>query len=242
MTCLGDDTLLDLAEGRRSIDPSVEAHLAECDDCRVVLAIAVRGADTLVDARGNTTTPSEDREPSWDELGPGVVIAGRYELERFLGAGAMGVVYSAKVQNAHWLELPDHVALKISRSFDPELRRRFRREANITLNFLHPNAVRTFDVVAETVDRGPCLVQELLVGETLHARLSRGPLPLREAARVIVPVAHALLAAHARGIVHRDVKPQNVFLTSDRVVVLDFGIAKLLPTWGAHTSQRSTSR
>ena len=73
------------------------------------------------------------------------------------------------------------------------------------------------------------------MGESLDARLRRGSMTLHEAACVIFPVTEAVVAAHARGILHRDLKPQNVFLTANRVVVLDFGIAKLLPSWGAHS-------
>ena len=90
--------------------------------------------------------------------------------------------------------------------------RRFEREARIGAAIEHPSVMRTLEFIPSTTSRGPCLVQELLVGEALEARLRReGTLPLREAARVLLPVAAALRVAHARGIVHRDLKPENVF-------------------------------
>jgi serine/threonine-protein kinase len=178
----------------------------------------------------------EKDEPSFAELGAGVVVAGRFELTRFLGTGGSAVVWAAR-------SLADgaEVALKICRTDDPDLGRRFEREAAIAASFLHPNVARIFEAIAPVPGRGPCLVQELVRGETLQARLdARGTaespavLSLREAAELALPVADALAAAHDRGIVHRDLKPQNVMI-ADRVVVLDFGIAKLLPSFGAHT-------
>jgi serine/threonine-protein kinase len=170
-------------------------------------------------------------EPSWDELGAGVLVAGRYELTRFLGAGGMGVVWAARIHPTG-----GEVALKIARTVDPDLARRFEREAQITSALGHPNIVRTFGVVAATDSRGPCLVQELLRGESLEVRLApERALPLGEAARVILAVVDALESAHAQGVVHRDLKPQNVFLEGARVVVLDFGIAKILSEWGPHS-------
>ena len=233
MRCLDDEVLLDVAEGRRALDVATEEHLAVCSECRRVLAAAARGAGRTLREEG---PGPEGGEPSWDELGQEVVVAGRYVLQRFLGAGGMGVVWAARR-----LDDGAPVALKIARSTDAELRRRFEREARIAATLEHPNIARILDVVPATETRGPCLVQELISGESLEVRLVReGTLPLRDAARVLVPIASAVTAAHARGIVHRDLKPQNVLLATGRVVVLDFGIAKLLPLWGAHTKLTRT--
>lgn len=233
MRCFDDNELLDLTEGHRALDAEAEAHLVDCPPCRMLLAAAARGAGVLVaDA---SCAPPLATEPSWNELGQGVVVASRFELERFLGCGATGVVWSARLLAAGSGNAR-RVALKIGRTTEPELRRRLEREARIAASLSHPNVVRIFEVLAATEERGPILVQELLEGETLEALLQRVlTLPLSSVARLVLPIAHALGAAHQRGIVHRDLKPQNVYLTADRVVVLDFGIAKLLPRWGAHS-------
>jgi serine/threonine-protein kinase len=223
---LDEETLADLADGQRRLQPEWEAHLADCVDCRQVFAAVARGR------RAQAQSIEEVGEPTFEELGQGVVVGGRYELERFLGAGGMAVVWAARRTDA--VGNPE-VAIKVARTADPTVARRFEREARVAAALHHPNVVRTIDVLAGVAGRGPCLVQELLVGESLDSRLRRGPMTLPEAARVLVPVAHAVAAAHARGILHRDLKPQNVFLGTDRVVVLDFGIAKLLPAWGAHS-------
>jgi eukaryotic-like serine/threonine-protein kinase len=226
--CFADDELLDLIEGRRPIDAAVEAHLAGCVECRLVFAAAARDGGTLRDV---SAANAPEAEPAWDELGQGVIVGGVYELDAFLGAGAAGVVWAA-----HRLDDGTRVALKIARTSEPELQRRFEREARIASRLAHPNVVRILDVLGATETRGPCLVEELVGGETLEARFVRDRvLPLRDAARIFVPMARALLAAHGSGIVHRDLKPQNVMLDGARVVVLDFGIAKLLPTWGPHS-------
>src|SRR5262249_6146282 len=121
------------------------------------------------------------------------------------------------------------VALKVvaeSLATDPELLRRFEQEARLAGSLNHPNLVAVYDVGQH--EGAPYLVTELLPGESLRRRLSRGALPPRIAVEWAAQLAHGLAAAHGRGIVHRDVKPDNVFVTSDaQVKLLDFGIAKL---------------
>jgi hypothetical protein len=121
------------------------------------------------------------------------------------------------------------VALKVisdGAALDPERLLRFEQEARLAGSLNHPNLVVVHDVGSE--GGAPFLVTELLEGESLRHRLSRGRLPLRTALELGAQLAEGLAAAHARGIVHRDVKPENVFLTSGgRAKLLDFGIAKL---------------
>lgn len=226
--CIDDVVLLDIAEGRRPLGATAEAHLAVCSECRRTFAAVARGGGATL----RDPTLLDGEEPGWDELGQGVVVGGRYMLESFLGRGGMGVVWRARR-----MDDGRAVAVKIARSADPSLCRRFEREAAILAGLRHPHVVRVFEALAATEARGTVIVQELLHGETLEARLERTrTLTLGETACVVVAVASALRASHARGIVHRDLKPANVFLAEgERVVVLDFGIAKLLPEWGAHT-------
>lgn len=232
--CLDDELLLDVAEGRRPMHTAAEAHLAVCSECRRTFAAIARGRGSTI----RDTSPPEDDEPGWDELGQGVVVGRRYELDSFLGAGGMGVVWRARRVTDGAV-----VALKIARGADPELCRRFEREATVLAALQHPHIVRVFEILAAHPDtRGPVIVQELLRGESLEMRLARvRRMRLDEACRMTIAVASALGTAHARGIVHRDLKPANVFLTTDgRVVVLDFGMAKLLPEWGTHTKLTRT--
>ena len=159
---------------------------------------------------------------------------GRYEILAPIGAGGMGEVYRAR--DAH---LERDVAVKVlpaASADDPESRARFEREARAVAALPHPNIVAIHDVGHEG-DLGYAVL-ELLEGETLRARLARGPLPWRSALEIAVPVAEALAAAHARGIVHRDLTPENIFLTLDgRTKILDFGIARrLAPELSADTS------
>jgi eukaryotic-like serine/threonine-protein kinase len=150
-------------------------------------------------------------------------IDGRYELVRPLGHGAM-----ATVDLMHDLELDRPVALKRlaeNLARDDDLRRRFVREARLAARLSHPNVVRVFDVGED--DGRPFIAMEYVEGETLAELLARrGRLPAAEVARLGVQACAALAAAHASGLVHRDVKPQNLILGKDGVLRLgDFGIA-----------------
>ena len=151
---------------------------------------------------------------------------GPYEILSRIGAGGMGVVY-----RAHDSRLGRDVAVKVLAedvATDPERLRRFEREARAAGALDHPNVVAIHDV--GSVAGTPFVVTELLEGETLRERLASGPLPARKAVELAVQIAQGLGAAHERGIVHRDVKPENLFLTRDgRVKILDFGLAKLRP-------------
>ena len=183
-------------------------------------------------ARGRARGP---RAPGRGPTGPGRTMAeragavdgrrlgGRYRMGALLAAGGMGEVWAA-----HDLLLDRAVAVKVlggALAGDGRAAERLRREARAAGRLDHPNIARVLDLGEQ--DGRPYLVMELLDGESLAARLDRaGAMAPAEAVRVVAAVADALEAAHRAGVVHRDVKPGNVFLTSDgEVKVLDFGIA-----------------
>ncbi len=156
----------------------------------------------------------------------GRTLDGLYRIDALLGQGGMGVVYRAR----HEL-LGDRVAIKMiasGLSANADLLDRFVREGKAARRFRHPNAVSVFDL--RVADEGAYLVLEYVEGRTLRSELQqRGRLAPGDVVELLVPVASALDAAHASGVVHRDVKPDNVML-GDRpgdVKVLDFGVAKL---------------
>lgn len=150
-------------------------------------------------------------------------MLGSYRIESPLGAGGMGEVYRATDtrlgREVAVKILPEHLA-----SF-AEARERFEREARVISSLSHPGICTLFDI--GTQDGSAYLVMELLEGETLAARLLRGPLKLDETLRLGAQVADALDKAHRKGIIHRDLKPANLMLTKSGVKVLDFGVAKL---------------
>ncbi len=169
---------------------------------------------------------------------PGDIVTDRYEIVRRLDAGAMGEVFEAVHRT---LQRP--VALKVLRAdagVGRETMERFCREAQAAAAIGHPNIV---DVIDLGVHEGrPFLVMELLRGQSLLERM-RGPyrMPVDEAVRITGQVLSALAAAHALGVIHRDVKPENVFVLDGselRVKLLDFGVSKFAPAPGA---QRPTT-
>jgi serine/threonine protein kinase len=158
-----------------------------------------------------------------ERAGAATLLAGRYELGSLLGHGGMGTVRDATDRR-----LGRPVAVKILRADLAEqaaARRRFETEAHAAARLTHPNVVMVFD---SGEDGGiPFLVMERLPGRTLADELAAGPLSLERVDEVARGVLAALAAAHAAGIIHRDIKPGNVLLTDDgNVKVSDFGIAK----------------
>ncbi|HKW03211.1 MAG TPA: protein kinase [Vicinamibacterales bacterium] len=154
-------------------------------------------------------------------LTPGTRL-GPYEIVAPIGAGGMGEVYSARDRR-----LDRSVAVKtLSASIagSPDARQRFEREAKAISRLSHPHICALFDVGHE--GDVEYLVMELLEGETLARRLTKGPLPVTQVLRYGREIADALGAAHRQGIVHRDLKPGNVMLTPTGVKLLDFGLAK----------------
>src|SRR5262245_18766362 len=150
---------------------------------------------------------------------------GDCEIVAPLASGGMGEVY-----RAHDSSLGRDVAVKLlpqSFSVDASGMRRFEQEARAAAALNHPNilTIHRFG----TNDAGePYLVTELLEGDTLRERLKQGKIPIRKTADYAVQIARGVAAAHDRGIVHHDLKPENIFITRDGVVkILDFGLAKL---------------
>src|ERR1051326_3502549 len=154
--------------------------------------------------------------PAGTRLGP-------YEVVSPLGAGGMGEVY-----RAHDTRLGREAAIKVlppSFSADPDRLRRFEQEARATGMLNHPNILALYDV--GTFEESPYLVTELLEGQSLRDEM---PLPRRKALDYARQIANGLAAAHAKGVTHRDLKPDNIFITRDgRAKILDFGLAKVEP-------------
>ena len=148
---------------------------------------------------------------------------GRYEIRRAVGAGGMGEVYEAIDTRLDRL-----VAVKVlpaDRAADEDARARFDREARAIAALNHPNICALYDVGQS--DGHDYLVMELVEGETLQQRLSRGPFDFPALVDLALPIVDALDTAHGRGLIHRDLKPANIFITTRGVPkVLDFGLAK----------------
>jgi len=147
----------------------------------------------------------------------------RYRITGTLGEGGMGIVYVARDER-----LNRSVALKMIRrdSADPAAADRLRREARIAATVNHPNICQLYDIGG--ADDELYIAMELLEGEPLSARLTRGPVPLAEAVRIALAALSALDALHSRGLMHRDLKPSNIFLTPHGVKLLDFGLARAI--------------
>jgi eukaryotic-like serine/threonine-protein kinase len=194
------------------------------------------GREALETTGGNETPPagpvSAEIAVRMATADPRQLAGTPYRLVRRIGDGANGVVYEAE-----HVELGRRVALKVlasEHSGAPASLERFRREARAVACLSHPHLVSLYDF-GRSLDGRAFLAMELCSGETLDACLQRGPLPWQEATRIAIETARALEAAHAAGIVHRDIKPQNLMLTRDGgegiggpTKLLDFGVATAL--------------
>ena len=204
----GENLLEDLSQELRG-DPGEETRLP---DESTVLEVPFPGA--------TAGAPPASSGPA----SPPVRVVGQYRLREQVGGGGMGVIYKADDTR-----LGRTVALKL---LPPELARdrtakaRFLHEARAASALDHPNLCTLYD--AGEIDSQLYLAMPLYEGETLRDRLAHGPLSVEEAVDIARQVAQGLAKAHRQGIVHRDVKPANLMLTTDGVVkILDFGIAKL---------------
>ena len=183
----------------------------------------------LMHGRSPSDHPTDAPSTQGEEL-IGVLLADRYEILQLLGQGGMGAVYKARDT-----ELERLVALKLIRpelASNPEILRRFKQELILAREVTHRNVIRIFDLgQAKGVK---FITMEFVEGRDLRTVLKeRGKLSPEEAVQIIAQVCRALEAAHAAGVVHRDLKPQNIMLDAkERVYVMDFGIAHSLETPG----------
>ncbi|APU17559.1 MULTISPECIES: serine/threonine-protein kinase [Actinoalloteichus] len=158
----------------------------------------------------------------------GRLVAGRYRLDRRIGSGAMGVVWQGTDDRLGRVVAIKQLLLQpgLSPAETEEARQRAMREGRIAARLQHQNAIAVYDVAED--DGQPCLIMEYLPSDSLATALTeRGPLPPTEVARIGASVAGALAAAHAAGIVHRDIKPGNILLGHNgEVKITDFGISR----------------
>jgi eukaryotic-like serine/threonine-protein kinase len=168
-------------------------------------------ASSLPTLDGGTTTVSDAE-----------LVAGRYRIVRFVGGGGMGRVYEALDT-----ELEERIALKVLRAgLSDDALERFRREVKLTRRIQHRNVARMFDIGEHKGEK--FLTMELVDGEPLTRQIGTTPLPWPRLRALAEQICHGLAAAHAAGVVHRDLKPDNVLIErdTDRVVITDFGIAR----------------
>ncbi|SRR6266540_584130 len=166
--------------------------------------------------------------PAASELAPGTLV-GEYQITHKLGEGGMGVVYAGVHP-----EIGKHVAIKVLAQHAaerPDLISRFKEEARAVNKIRHPNIIDIF-AFNQLPDRRHYFVMEYLDGESLTARLERGPFEPAELRRLLAQICNALEAAHKAGVIHRDLKPDNIYIATESlsepsIKLLDFGIAKL---------------
>jgi eukaryotic-like serine/threonine-protein kinase len=211
--CLSEDEILDLLSGELGEDPEVHAHLAECTDCAALVAVSAQPIATSGSALASGSALS------------GVGI-GRYRIRGLVGCGGYGAVYRCADPDLNRV-----VAVKVQRidaECGPELVHRLRArlldEARILAGVVHPNIVSIFDV--GTFEGQPYFVMEHVDGGTLRQWLRSRDRGWRPILRTFLAAGRGLQAAHSRGIVHRDFKPDNVLVSNDgRILVSDFGFS-----------------
>jgi serine/threonine protein kinase len=174
-------------------------------------------------------------------LAPGTFV-GEYQVSHKLGEGGMGVVYAGVHP-----EIGKRVAIKVlapHSASSPDVIRRFKEEARAVNRIRHPNIIDIF-AFNQLPDGRHYFVMEYLEGESLSARLARAPMPLGEARRLLAQICDGLDAAHRAGVIHRDLKPDNIWVategtTEPRIKLLDFGIAKLSDLSAGRVTQAGT--
>src|ERR1700687_1169322 len=209
--CAGDATLEQDVRSLLTSDRKAESFLQ-----RPAIEVAAKATAQAQDSKPN-------RAPSFPE---GQIIS-HYRVLSKLGSGGMGVVYEAQD-----IRLGRRVALKFlpeAMARDMRALQRFEREARAASSLNHPSICTIYEV--EEHDHQPVIVMELLEGESLKQRISKGPFATDELLDFGIQTSDALAAAHAKGIIHRDLKPANLFIVGgDRVKILDFGLAKMMPS------------
>lgn len=196
-----------------------------CREVESLLAVHPH-AEGFLSTSPTESPVSENQSSAPLRFAPGTRL-GVFEIVGPLGAGGMGEVHRALDTR-----LDRAVAIKVLShhlASDPRSHERFEREARVLSKLTHPHICTIHDVGSAPVDGQDVrfLVMELLEGETLAARLHKGPVPVGQAIKIAIEIVEALAAAHAVGIVHRDLKPANIMLTKSGVKLLDFGLARL---------------
>ena len=222
-TCDGDphlrDELVSLLEQAEAAEGFFQLLSGAVFSRSALMSTVEDGADSMDDSCSMI-----DQHSRHTDLAPGDTIT-HYRIVSRIGSGGMGTVY-----RAHDTRLDRAVALKFLsvHAIAPlHAEERLLVEARAAAALEHPN-VCVIHEIGETGDGRPFIAMAFYEGETLKERLTRGPVPVDEAVAIAIQIATGLAAAHARGIVHRDVKPGNVMRTSDGTVkLLDFGLAKL---------------
>jgi serine/threonine protein kinase len=228
--CLSDDEAIQFVSraAHPSGDATIQRHLDECARCRILIGEAAR---SLMESRNPQFRSTPSDLPRTFSVGQ--VVMDRFEIVRFVARGGMGEVYEARDA-----VLKETVALKtlVSTSLDDEAAMsRLMAEVRLARHVTHPNVCRILEFGHHRTPQGeavPFLTMEFLHGETLARRLEReGRLAPHYVADLLAQAAAGLTAIHAAGIVHRDVKPQNIVLlpgSPERLVLTDFGLARAL--------------
>lgn len=215
----------------------VRTHISICDRCRRVVAALVMDDDSLSSTAADVLEETTAAAGSWrapDHLREGAQL-GRYRIVSFVGSGAMGLVYAA-----HDPALDRKVAIKVLRGAQSVTAAvRLEREAQAMARLAHPNVVSVFDV--GTFEGRVFVAMEFVEGRTLRAWLQESRRSVEAILEVFIAAARGLHAAHEAGIVHRDFKPDNVFVAQDgRVLVADFGLARAATTDEPPADERAT--
>ncbi|MBC7975585.1 MAG: serine/threonine protein kinase, partial [Myxococcales bacterium] len=244
MRCLEENTLFEYVSDGLDVEAraAVGEHAASCDACRRLIAAAIRAAPSQPamfeaesasdrDVARNQIAITEPSSRAEGEMS-GRTIGGKYRVLRVIGAGGMGVVHEAVNT---WTGR--HVAVKeLNRTFssDANAVQRFTLEAKSASRIAHPNVVDILDLGRDPETGSLFMVQELLTGQTLRERMvARGALAVDEVVRILGPALAALVVAHDAGVIHRDLKPDNIFLARDAfdgeiTKLIDFGLSKQL--------------
>ncbi len=227
--CLANDEVLDFAAGRLAGEALefIHTHLDRCGACQRLVGEAVR-------ERSSDVTFASDPEQWNTTFRPGDVVGNRYRVLKFVARGGMGEVYEAYDR-----DLQERVALKtvLSTACDGQRAvRRLKAEVQLAHRVSHPNVCRIYDLGSHRLEHHGVLnflTMEFVNGERLAERIARGPMPSHEAEPLVRSLLFGLEAAHAAGILHRDLKCDNVMLrplsNGDVMpVIMDFGLARVI--------------